>query len=146
MTQKKKTPAKAVATPDLSLVDEDGFLCLKGDRLWKWRALEAALRAAQAEMDSVQQRLQIEVAKNPELPPLFAKKIELANNISMAKTEVLALQAEIEKVFGVSLTECAFDDKTGRLYNLNDAGDRGEPVKASAVKRSSKKTSAPKGK
>jgi hypothetical protein len=34
-------------------VDEDGFLCLTGDRFWKWRAVDVELRAGLVELDSV---------------------------------------------------------------------------------------------
>jgi hypothetical protein len=143
MATKKAAPPP---NPDLDIVDEDGFLCLKGNRLWKWRALEAELRAELLELDSVKQRIQIEISKNPELPPLLTRQAELASSISQAKAEVLGLQGEIEQLFGVSLKECAFDDKTGRLYNLSDGGERGDPVKPKISKRSPRKTSAPKGK
>ncbi len=119
----------------LDLVDEDGVLCLKGDRLWKWRALEAELRAASIESEVVQSRIQDEIAKTPELGALLAKKSDLARVVSTAKTELATVQAEIEKAFGVSLQHCAFDDKTGRLYNLTSEGERGDPVKPASKNR-----------
>ena len=43
--------------------------------------------------------------------------------------EVIAVQAEVEARFGVSLKDCALDDKSGRLFYLTPAGERGEPMK-----------------
>jgi len=125
---KKKVEAPPPALP----VDEDGFLCLTGDRLWKWRALDAELRAGLVELDSVKRQIAAEVAKNPELGGLLSKQGELMGAISMSRSELTSVQGEIEKQFNVSLKECAFDDKTGRLYNLKEDGERGEPMKTKA--------------
>lgn len=128
MAAKKKVEAPQPALP----VDEDGFLCLTGDRLWKWRALDAELRAGLVELDSVKRQIAAEVAKNPELGGLLSKQGELMGAISMSRSELTVVQGEIEKQFNVSLKECAFDDKTGRLYNLKEDGERGEPMKTRA--------------
>lgn len=124
----RKVEAPKPALP----VDEDGFLCLTGDRLWKWRALDAELRAGLVELDSVKRQIAAEVAKNPELGGLLSKQGELMGAISMSRSELTVVQGEIEKQFNVSLKECAFDDKTGRLYNLKEDGERGEPMKTKA--------------
>jgi len=133
VAKKKIAKANGTAKVSESTTDEDGFLCLKGDQLWKWRALEAEHRAANVELSMVSQRIQMEIAKHPELPTLLAKQKEMLSTISISHAELVNVQAEIEKAFGVSLKECAFDDKTGRLYNLTADGQR------TAVKPSKKR-------
>ncbi len=123
-------------------VDEEGFLCLKGDRLWKWRALDAEVRAALAELEMASQQIALEISKNPELSALIQKKAALAGTISTAKTELLTVQREIEEAMHVSLKDCSFDDKTGRLYNLAADGSQGEPMKPSKHKKPRNNTSA----
>jgi hypothetical protein len=108
--------------------DSDGFICVTGALLWKWRALDAELRAWQAELDVIAGLIQAEMAKNAKLSELFQRKSALVGNVSVAKGELLSAQGEIEKEIGISLRECAFDDKTGRIYALNENGDRGDPV------------------
>jgi hypothetical protein len=129
--RKKTTPAPKPVPP----TDEDGFLCLKGDRLWRWRAHDAELRAAIAEMDVVKVQVAAEIAKTPGLGALLGKQGELGAAISLAKSELMKVHAEIEEEFGVSLKECAFDDKTGRLYHLTESGERGAPLEQKKTKR-----------
>lgn len=131
-------PKKNGTVPDATKhVDDEGFLCLKGDLFWRWRALDAELRAALAEMESAQQQIQVEIAKQPELSALLQKKAALAGTISTAKTELLTVQGEIENTLGISLKEHAFDDKTGRLYNLTAGSSQGDPVKPRSRKQKS---------
>lgn len=132
---KAKARSKASSTKSASnghreiFVDDEGYYCLKGDRFWKWRALDAELRAATAELDSVSRQIQVEISKHPELAALLQQKAALAGTISTAQSELLTVQTEIEKLMGVSLKECAFDDKSGRLYHLASDGSRGDPMK-----------------
>jgi len=131
-------PKKNGTVPDATKhVDDDGFLCLKGDLFWRWRALDAELRAAIAEMESAQQQIQVEIAKQPELSALLQRKAALAGTISTAKTELLTVQGEIENALGISLKEHAFDDKTGRLYNLTAEGSQGDPMKPKSRRQKS---------
>lgn len=129
----RKKPLSSPPTPPPT--DGDGFLCLSGDALWKWRALDAEFRAANVEMDSVKRQIAAEIAKYPELTALMGKQLELFGTIGTARAELAGVQADVEKLFGVSLKECAFDDKTGRLYHLMDDGERGEPMRQKKAKR-----------
>jgi hypothetical protein len=116
-------------------VDDEGYLRLSGDKLWKWRALEAELRAAQAELETVSHQIQLEIAKNPDLSALLQRKAALAGTMSTSKAEISTMQVEIEKEFGIALKEHSFDDKTGRLYYLGPDGSQAEPVKPKSRKR-----------
>jgi hypothetical protein len=129
-----KAPAK-VAPP----VDAEGFLCLTGDRLWKWRALDAELRAGQTELERLSGAIQAEIGKHADLANMIQQKAALGGTVSVAKSELLAVQAQIEAEMGVSLKECAFDDKTGRLYHLTTDGARGEAVRAAKRPRKSRR-------
>jgi len=122
----RKKPAPAKPAPPL---DEDGFMRLTGDRLWKWRALDAELRAGIVELDSVKRQIATEIARHPALAGLLSKQGELGAGISVARAELAKVLEEIEAEFGVDLKQCAFDDKTGRLYNLTEDGERGTPMK-----------------
>jgi hypothetical protein len=123
----KKRPSKDAGSTASSFVDDEGVLCLKGDLFWKWRALDAELRSLQLEVSSTQAKIVVEIDKHPQLKELFSAKAALAGQLSVAQTELTNVQAEIEKLLGVSLKDCAFDDKTGRIYNLAADGSRGEP-------------------
>ena len=123
---------KATATPTL---DDEGFLCLQGELLWKWRALDAELRTANLEIETTQARINAEIEKNPALKELLSQKAALAGQLSSAKTELNTVLMQVETVMGVSLKDCAFDDKSGRLYNLGEDGSRGAPMKPNKKKR-----------
>lgn len=115
--------------------DAEGFLCLSGDTLWKWRAFDAEVRAAQAELDSVNHRIQVEISKNQELASLLQKKAALSGSLSTAMKDLLGVQQEIEKNMGISLKDHAFDDKTGRLYNLASEDPVVHQQKTKSVKK-----------
>ena len=124
-----KSKSKPTNSVNTDIADEDGVLCLKGDLFWKWRALDSELRAAVAEMEQTKDRIAVEISKHPELAEMISRQAGLAGTVSIAKTSLLQVQEEIETRMGVKLKDCAFDDKTGRLYNLMDDGTRGDPVK-----------------
>ena len=125
---KEKPTAASPSSRDESTTDADGFLCVTGDRLWKWRALDAELRMSLAELNAVKQGITIEVALHPALVELFARQTDLLHAVSTGRAELATMHAEIEAVYGVSLKECSIDDKTGRLHNLTAEGARGEPL------------------
>ena len=127
---RKKTTKNPSINPDIT--DEDGILCLKGDLFWKWRALDSELRTATIELEQTKANISIEIAKHQVLAELISKQAGLVGQVSVAKGELLNVQAEIEKKMSVKLADCAFDDKTGRLYNLAEDGTRGAPVKPKA--------------
>jgi hypothetical protein len=116
-------------------LDSEGYLCIPNPLLWKWRALDAELRAHTFEMDQVKSRISAEISKNSVLAGLFGSQAGLSGQISVAKGELNNVLAEIEALLGVSLKDCAFDDKTGRLYNLAENGTRGEPVQLPKKRR-----------
>lgn len=121
-------------------VDDEGNFCLSGDRLWKYRALDAELRTAMIALDSVKREIAAEIAKHPELTSLMGKQLECFGALGTAKAEFTTFQAEIEALFGVSLKECAFDDRTGRLHHLSDGGEPGDPMKAKKTTTTKKRT------
>ena len=125
---KEKPTAASPSSRDESTTDADGFLCVTGDRLWKWRALDAELRMSLAELNAVKQGITTEVALHPALVELFARQTDLLHAVSTGRAELATMHAEIEAVYGVSLKECSIDDKTGRLHNLTAEGTRGEPL------------------
>lgn len=135
-----KTTTGTKKEPPSDITDEEGYLCLKGPIFWKWRALDSELRATSLELESAKTKIQAEIHKNATLVELLGQQSALISKISVDKGELLNVQAEIEKLLGVSLQDCAFDDKTGRLYNLNTNGARGEPVKP--VKRRVRKATS----
>jgi hypothetical protein len=127
MPRQAKIKKQAVVTPDI--VDDEGILCLKGPLFWKWRALDAEYRTATMSMAHVKSKIEAEINKSPILMALFSEHAGLAGQISVAKNELMNVHLEIETHMGISLKDCAFDDKTGRLYNLSSDGARSEPVK-----------------
>jgi hypothetical protein len=126
MRAKKTTNQSSVPRDDF--IDEEGVLCLRGSLFWKWRALDAELKSVTIEIEQTQTRISMEIAKNKELSDLMSHRSALAGQVSVAKTELANVQTEIEALMGISLKDCAFDDKTGRLYNLSPDGTRGEPA------------------
>lgn len=114
--RKRKVQPETEATE--AIFDEEGFLCLRGVRLWKWRALSAEHRASTLELRFLNQEIRQEIDRHPELKALLERQRELLADASQVKAELDAARLEIESAFGVSLNQCSFDDKTGRLYNL----------------------------
>jgi hypothetical protein len=136
-TKKTEKPKQHVTPPEY--IDEDGCLCVKGEKLWKWRALDSELRTLTIELERASEKINALIAATPELAKLYGDRAGLAGQVSAARGELTNVQQEIEKAIGVSLKECAFDDKSGRIYNLSPDGERGDPVK-SPKKRRPRKT------
>ena len=126
---------KTVVTTTEPLVDDEGFLRVPSGLLWKWRALEAELRSSTLEIDQAQAHISAEIEKNPTLKEWLAKKAGLVGQLSNAKSELATVEAQVETTMGVSLKDCAFDDKTGRLYNLAEDGSQGAPKKPTKAPR-----------
>lgn len=127
---------KRPAAPNGDHHDEDGYLCLKGDLFWRWRALDAETRTAQMALERATSKIQAEIDKNPALKELLADKAAAAGAVSAAMSELRTVQADIEEKMGLSIKDCSFDDKTGRLYVHAPDGTK-EPVKP--AKRSRRK-------
>jgi len=125
MVAKKKTAA----------VMEGGFLTLTTEHLWKWRALDAELRAASTALDVVRANIQAEIAKNSELVALLARQHDLASSAAQAASELVTMRATIETSYGVKLEECSIDDRTGRLHDLTSDGTPGKPKTTQRTKR-----------
>lgn len=128
MRASKKAKEQPTTTPDIGL-DADGVLCLRGALFWKWRALDAELRTAALELEQTQTRIATEIAKNTELAALINTKAALAGQLTTARAELNTVQEEIQGYINVSLKDCAFDDKTGRLYNLTTDKAASTPLK-----------------
>ena len=126
-------PAAPVASKPRH-VDADGFLCLQGAHLWKWRALDAELRAAAVELVSTEHKILAVVAQHEQLSSLIQQKAGFAAVISHTRTEIQNTQAEIEKDLGISLKNYSFDDKTGRLHDLTPTVVQSAPVRKSTRK------------
>jgi|ERR1051325_102308 hypothetical protein len=104
------------------ILDEDGFYCLKGDLLWKYRAISAEYEKVQAQVLSNNLAIRNEIEKHPELKKLYEDKGALTAASSVALGELTTVQEEIEKKLGLSLRNCGINDKTGRVFVINPDG------------------------
>jgi hypothetical protein len=122
------------AAADRQQVDADGFVCLTGTLLWKYRAIDAEYRNAQLAALRKQVEIEEEVQKHDHLRGLIAERKALLGESSVRATELQAVQQEIETTLGVSLRNCAIDDKSGRIYLLGEDGTQ-KPVRAKPTGR-----------
>lgn len=136
MAAKKAKPTTAVSPEH---IDADGFYCVKGALLWKYRALDAEARNAGLSLQRAQEAIAREIAAHPTLKGLFADEKEALKNLSTKKSEIQAVYAEIGALFGVDLKDCAIDDETGRLHVLGDGGQP-KPLRPVAGKKIAKKS------
>lgn len=127
---RKSSTAPAFTPP----TDEEGVLVLQGELLWKWRALDAEMRHAGLAVQEKQREIDDEVAKHETLKTLIGDKHGLVRAHSQAQIEMKALLGEMEKQLGISMERVSIDDKTGRVYVLDDAG-QAIPQKPKGKKR-----------
>ncbi len=146
-TEGAKMPKKAKKNGTISngeLTDEEGHYRLTGELFWKYRAVDSDYVRVQAAVLHNKEQINAFIEKTPELRDLFAKKTELMNQSSITVGELMAVQAQIEKLFGVDLKECSIDDKTGVLHVLKDGKEvpMSPPATPVAGVKSPKKRSA----
>ena len=123
MTAKKRSPRNAPNPPTPS-VDAEGFLCLSGDLFWKYRALDSDYARAQLELLQVKANIKAEIDRCPALKDLLAREGNLLAKSALALNELQMVNLEIEGCLGISLENCAIDDRTGRVYDLNPDGEK----------------------
>jgi hypothetical protein len=137
----KTAPKVAASHP---YVDAEGFLCLHGELLWKFRAVDAEYRNLVLGVEAKRNLIAEEIKKHPELAQMLAERDAITQQANAYLGEVRAVQAEIEKALSVKLQECTIDDKTGRVFQLVDG--KAEPMlppgtPKKPVKKATKKAS-----
>lgn len=122
--------------PSAAPLDDEGFYCIKGEPLWKYRAHQAEFDTIQHKLLLNKQAIRAVMEANPELKRLFEEQAELLRASSTAMTDLSAVNTQIEKMLGVSLKNCGIDDKTGRVHELSPDGTSAPlgPVKKSRRK------------
>ena len=118
----KKAPLKTkktvtVADPN---TDSDGFLCLRGEILWKFRAVDAEHRNLLLGVEQKRAAVAEEITKHPDLLRLIGERDALILQANQHSKEVMSIQQEIEASLGIELKDCTIDDKTGRLFILTN--------------------------
>jgi hypothetical protein len=96
-------------------IDSEGFVCLAGHLLWKYRAVDAEFRNAHLALVQKQAELDAELQKHEKIRALLLDKATIARLAGEKKSELQGVHHEIESVIGVSLANCAIDDQTGRV-------------------------------
>jgi hypothetical protein len=134
---KARQKSNGHATAHQQQVDADGFLCLTGTLLWKYRAIDAEYRNTQLAALRKQADIEEEIQKHDRLRGLVAERRALLGESSVRATELQAVQQEIEATLGVSLKDCAIDDKSGRIFTLRADGTQ-EPVRSTSTTRASR--------
>lgn len=114
----KASGGQAVRTPP-EFVDEGGYLALRGELFWKWRALNADFTNATHAL--AQRRTEFEQMLAA-TPPLVSKRDEVhaaSQALAQAKRDLDEVQQAIGTQLGIDLKDCAIDDSTGRLHVLS---------------------------
>lgn len=114
------------------ITDADGYLCLRGEDLWKFRAVDAEYNKLQAQLSEVRQQIKTQLEAHPELKAVFDKQLSLVGELKKAETNLREVHKYIEKKFGVDLTKCGIDDDTGRLQQV--VNDKMTPLKPTTKK------------
>jgi hypothetical protein len=135
--KKKNEPVKA-KTKKQEVQIEDSFLYLKGELLWKYRAVDAEYRNFMLALNMKKQEVQNEFDKHPELAKLIRERDYLLSQASIHAKEVQEVNMQIEKELKVELKNCSIDDKTGRIFVL-DNGVEVAPKQKEVQKESLKK-------
>lgn len=114
---------KSKAAPSAkTFVDSDGFVCLSGELFWKWKALEAANRAATIELEDVQKRIALETQKHPELVALMERRGGVMGELSVARSGMTEIVKQFEDGTGLVYAECAINDQSGRVFHVKQDG------------------------
>lgn len=124
----RKAGTNGTKTKNIDIVDADGYLCLRGEDLWKYRAVDAEYHKLIAQKAALDEGLKLLLSKYPDVKELFDKRNSIAAEMVKAQKNLVEVHQQIEAKFGVTLTNCAIDDATGRLHEL--VGNKpGEPLK-----------------
>jgi len=135
-TKAPKAPKAPVVHPLGDAVDGDGFYCIKGELLWKYRAASSEFENTQLRLARNKEALIIETSKHPEIKALRDEQAALLGASSLALKELEEVQKQISGMLGVDLKNCGIDDKTGRIHVVDSLTGKTEPL---APKKSTKK-------
>jgi hypothetical protein len=119
--KKNGVSKKLIASADV-FVDTDGVICLRGELLWKYRAVDAEYRNILLAIGQKDSAIRLEIQKNRTLSALMAEKETLQVSKKSHEVELNEVHSSIESVLGISLKECAIDDKTGRVFSFAEDG------------------------
>ncbi len=130
--RKKAAKTKAKTEPVVhqlgDLVDDDGFYCVKGDLLMRYRTFSAEYENTQLKLLLNRQNLAAEMAKHPELKTLRDEQNALLGASSSALHELEEVQKQISEKLGIDLKNCGIDDKTGRIHVVDTQTGKTEPL------------------
>jgi len=121
-------------------VDDQGFVCLQGELLWKYRALDSEYRSACVGVTQKDAELAVELAK-PEhqiIRQLHSDRIALKIEAARKGESLSEFNRDVEKKMGVSLQACSIDDETGRIYILQDGAQKPISGKTRGARRRTK--------
>lgn len=138
----RKAGSNGTKTKNLDIVDGDGYLCLRGEDLWRYRAVDAEFHKLVAQKAALDEGLKNLLTKYPDVKELFDKRNSLAAELVKAQKNLTEVHQLIEAKFGVILTNCAIDDATGRLHELVN-NKPGEPLKPHLKSKSAKRSAGP---
>ena len=102
-------------------VDEDGFMCLQGELLWKYRAVDAEYRNTVLAMDGKQREILEELKKYPDLQRMVGERDALTISVRLHQNELIEVYKVISDALHIAdMTNVSIDDRTGRVFVLDD--------------------------
>jgi hypothetical protein len=104
--------------------EPENELVLNGDLFWRWKAMFSDFERLTVMLQAKVKELEVALAQVPEIRIVMEQRVALAAELSTAKAELLVVQKEIESVLGIKIENCAIDDRTGRIYNLEADGTK----------------------
>jgi len=115
--------------------DEEGFLILKGELFWKWRALSEVIQRLAADLQLHAQQIDKLLEPHPEIRELFNKRASLNTQMLVARGEYSSLLGELEAHLGFPMKNVSIDDVSGRVHRLEEGAPAAPAAEAPAPKQ-----------
>ena len=127
---KRKT--KTVAA---EYIDTDGFMAIKGELFWKWRAVDTEKRNIELSLKVLHADIAALLDKYPEVKEALGMQTNLIQQASQAHQHYNDLINQIGLALNTDMQHVSIDDQTGRIFQ-HQAGDQAPvPIRLKARKK-----------
>ncbi len=111
-------PKKAATKKRFAALSEERTHRLRKDQLFKYRTLEAEVRAAQAEYQMADLQYQVLVNSRPDIVRAQTAKKAAQEHFRKMRDEYRHYMDELGKMLGLDMAKVAIDDTTGLVREI----------------------------
>jgi len=116
-------------TVQADFIDSDGFLAIKGELFWKWRAMDTEKRNIDLSLRVLHTEIAALLDKHPDVKEALGHQAGLINQASLMQQQYSALIVEIGEHLQVDMQQVSIDDQTGRVFQ-HQPGDAPRAIRS----------------